>query len=349
MSRLSASASRLCACSRDWTAGPPNADGAPDAGTNLGDLRRPALRLPNAALDVSAELAPLRRQPLVRDNSHRQPFRRSLPQQARTTSRVDSSTLTSMTLRSATHPLHSPDRRQQLEERVRARGRSRRKADGSSRPSSAGRSHPTSERRGRSESSARQRTADRIAAIARPAITANCVAVTWASPSRGSGSTTGCQTLTRAPEHPDLAADSVRCGNRICPQSHRVTQSVDALPKRCEAACLVVPSAAPMAVQESPAARAAATASRSFCSAASRPFLAAMTLRKWLASRRLSGDTASRRGPCRPSCSSTSSFITALQRVVELGASSVRVDEARWFLDRDSDEFERGFPTGRAL
>jgi hypothetical protein len=76
---------------------------------------------------------------------------------------------------------------------------------------------------------ARQRTADRIAAIARPAITANCVAVTWASPSRGSGSTTGCPTLTRAPEHPDLAADSVRCGNRISPQSHRVTQSVAAL------------------------------------------------------------------------------------------------------------------------
>lgn len=55
-------------------------------------------------------------------------------------------------------------------------------------------------------------------------------------------------------------------------------------------------------------------ASRSSCSAASTPFLAAVILRNWLASRRLSGDTASR--PVSSFLLFNLIFITALQRVV---------------------------------
>jgi len=58
--------------------------------------------------------------------------------------------------------------------------------------------------------------------------------------------------------------------------------STNARNRSC-AACLLVPSAVPMTVQESPAARASATALRRFSSAVARAPVAAMIARTWLA------------------------------------------------------------------
>lgn len=88
------------------------------------------------------------------------------------------------------------------------------------------------------------------------------------------------------------------------------------LPKRCAAACLDVPNAAPITAHESPAPRAAA-----------------------LASRRLSGVTVS--SPVSSFLCFNHIFITALQRVVEPGAYSVRVDDGHRLLDRNGDELEQ--------